>query len=313
MHAPTPQAGPPAPAGPPDDVATFRVEARRHAERVPRALAHLPRGTYERVALPADAPVAGAMAYRPAGGARRPGVLVNLHGGGFVLGDWAADDPYCRLLADTAGCVVVNVDYVLAPEHPFPAAVHQVADLLAWLAAHASAVGAAGDRTAVVGHSAGGNLAAAACLLLARTGRPLPRGLVVDYAPLDLSVAPGAKLGPDAPPGAVELAQVGARFNAWYLPAPSDGADELASPLRAADLSVLPPTLVLTAELDLLRDEGDRFADRLRDAGVPTRHVVHPGSGHAFTHEGPEDQAAAAWDAMAAFVRDVLPEDEPCA
>lgn len=300
-------------AGPPDDIATFRAEARRHAARVPRALAHLARGTYARVVLPAGAPVRELMVYRPAGGVRRPGVLVNLHGGGFVLGDWEQDDPYCRLLADATGCTVVNVDYVLAPEHPFPAAVHQVADLLAWLPGHGDAVGADVPRLAVAGHSAGGNLAAAACLLLARTGRPAPCGLVVDYAPLDLSAPPGAKLPADAPPGAVQLARIGARFNAWYLPTPEHGADDLASPLLAADLAVLPPTLVLTAEHDLLRDEGDRFADRLRSAGVATEHVVHPGSGHAFTHEGPEEQAAAAWDRMAAFVRRVLPEDAPCA
>ncbi|QCB93555.1 alpha/beta hydrolase [Cellulomonas shaoxiangyii] len=299
-------------AAPPDGIETFRAGARRHAEQAPRALDHLPRGTYERVPLPGDAPVRELMVYRPSGGPDRPGVFVNLHGGGFVLGDWEGDDPYCRHLADTAGCTVVNVDYLLAPEHPFPAAVHQVTDLLAWLGAGASVFGADGTRLAVGGHSAGGNLAAAACLLAARRGQPGPRGLVVDYAPLDLATAPAGKLAAGAAPEAVELAQIGARFNAWYLPSPAAGADELASPVRARDLSVLPPTLVLTAEHDLLRADGDRFADRLRAAGVDTEHAVHPGSGHAFTHVGPEDQAAAAWQRMADFLRRVLGGD-PCA
>jgi acetyl esterase len=269
---------------------------------------HLPLGTYERVTTQ-DAPVAELLVYRPVGGARRPGVFVNLHGGGFVLGDWDADDPYCRYLADAAGCVVVNLDYVVAPEHPFPAAVHQTADLLAWLADGASTIGGDGSRIAVGGHSAGGNLAAAACLLGARRGGPRLRGLLVDYAPLDLATPPGAKLPESADPGALELASVGARFNAWYLPAPADGTDELASPVLAVDLSVLPPTLVITAERDLLRAEGDLFAARVRAAGVEVEHVAVPDSGHAFTHVGPEEHAAAAWRRMAGFLGRVLADE----
>ena len=231
-------------------------------------------------------------------------MFVNLHGGGFVLGDWQDDDPYCRYLADTAGCLVVNVDYLLAPEHKFPAAVHQTAALLSWLTDNASTIGADGSRIAVGGHSAGGNLSAAACLLAARHGTPPVRGLIVDYAPLDLATPPGAKHA--GSPGAAELASVGARFNAWYLPTPEDGSDELASPLLAADLAGLPPTLVITAEHDLLRAEGDLFAARLGAAGVVVEHVVVPDSGHGFTHVGPEEHASAAWERMADFLRRML-------
>ncbi|MDQ0373414.1 alpha/beta hydrolase [Cellulomonas humilata] len=292
-----------------DDIATFRSDAREHARRLPRALPHLPLGTYERVRLPADAPLAELMVYRPAGGPDVPGVFVNLHGGGFVLGDWQDDDPYCRYLADAAGCVVVNVDYLLAPEHKFPAAVHQTAALLAWLTADASTIGADGSRIAVGGHSAGGNLSAAACLVAARHGDPQVRGLIVDYAPLDLATPPSAKLADAGSRGASELASVGARFNAWYLPAPGDGSDELASPVLAADLSRLPPTLVITAEHDLLRAEGDHFAARLAGSGVVVEHVVVPGSGHGFTHVGPEEHAVAAWARMADFLRRVLADE----
>ena len=159
------------------------------ARAAPPAARHL------RTGAPAgDAPLAELMVYRPAGGPDVPGVFVNLHGGGFVLGDWQDDDPYCRYLADAAGCVVVNVDYLLAPEHKFPAAVHQTAALLAWLTADASTIGADGSRIAVGGHSAGGNLSAAACLVAARHGDPQVRGLIVDYAPLDLATPPSAKL-----------------------------------------------------------------------------------------------------------------------
>lgn len=292
----------------PDGIRTFRSAAREHARRLPRAMAHLPLGTYERVGVTRGAPVTELMVYRPAGGPTAPGVFVNLHGGGFVLGDWRSDDPYCRYLADAAGCVVVNLDYLLAPEHPFPAAVHQTADLLAWLADDAAAIGGDGSRVAVGGHSAGGNLSAAACLLTARRQGPRVRGLVVDYAPLDLATPPDQKLveGDLRAAGAAELARAGARFNAWYLPVPTDGADELASPLLAPDLSGLPPTLVITAERDLLRAEGDRFAERLRTAGVDVEHAVVPDADHGFTHVGPEEHAAAAWGGMAAFLRRVL-------
>ena len=283
-----------------EEVRLFRAEAERRARSEPRVLPELLTGTYETVEE--------LMVYRPSGGPAVPGVFVNLHGGGFVLGDWRADDPYCRFLADAAGCAVVNVDYVLAPEHPFPAAVHQTYDLLARLAEHGADLALDTSRLAVGGHSAGGNLAAASALLARRRGGPLLRGVVVDYAPLDLSVRPDAKLTGAVrdDPGAVELAAVGARFDGWYQPDLRDGSDELASPALAPDLTGLPPTLVITAENDLLRAEGDRYAARLRAAGVETEHVVYPGCGHGFTHSGPQEQAVDAWHRMAAFLRRVL-------
>lgn len=305
------------------DIATFRAGAAADAASWPRALGHLPAGTYERVPLPAGAPLPELMVYRPATGGPAPavpgrpdgpgrpapGVFVNLHGGGFVLGDWESDDPYCRLLADEAGCVVVNVDYLLAPEHPFPAAVEQTYALLAWLASNGASVGVDGSRLAVGGHSAGGNLAAATCLLAARREGPALRGQVVDYAPLDLATAPGDKAaGPvDLPPEVADLdMRTGARFNDWYLPAPELARDPLASPVLAEDLAGLPPTLVITAEKDLLRGEGDRFAARLAAAGVATEHLVFADSFHAFTHLGPDEPALKAWLLMAGFLRRVL-------
>jgi acetyl esterase len=292
-----------------EDIETFRRDARQQAASWPRILPDLPVGTDERVALPAGAPVAELHLYRPAGGAGVPGVFVNLHGGGFVMGDWESDDPYCRLLADTAGCAVVNLDYVLAPEHKFPAAVEQTHAVLVWLAEHGSLVGVDGARLAVGGHSAGGNLSAAACLLAKERGGPPLRGQIIDYAPLDLATAPGEKsLGTvELPPEIADLdMEVGARFNAWYLPAPEDAGNPLASPALAADLTGLPPALVITAEQDLLRAEGDRYAGRLAAAGVETEHVVFEGSFHAFTHFGPEMQAVDAWHRMAAFLSRVL-------
>jgi len=286
------------------EATAFRAGAARYAATQPRALPTLPSGTSEVVDAGAAAPVRWLHLYRPAG-SDVPGVFVNLHGGGFVLGSAQDDDPYCRLLADASGCAVVNVDYLLAPEHPYPAAVHQIYDLLEWIAEHGRVLGVDGSRLAVGGHSAGGNLAAACALLARRHGRPLLRGVVVDYAPLDLSTPPADKLvgAVRDDPGAQALAAAGARFNSWYLPDPANGTDELASPVLASDLAGLPPTLVLTAERDLLCAEGDRYAARLSAAGVPTEHAVFPGCGHGFTHGGPDEHAAAAWERMAAFVR----------
>jgi len=292
-----------------DDIETFRRNAREQAASWPRVLAHLPSGTNERITLPVGAPAAELMLYRPTGLATTPGVFVNLHGGGFVMGDWESDDPFCRFLADTAGCAVVNLDYVLAPEHKFPAAVEQTYALLVWLAEHGAVLGVDGSRLAVGGHSAGGNLSAAACLLAKERGGPALRGQIIDYAPLDLATLPSEKdTGPlELPPEITDLdTEMGALYNAWYLAVPEDAGSPLASPVLAEDLAGLPPALVITAGKDLLRGEGDRYAERLAAAGVETEHAVFEGSFHAFTHFGPEHQAAAAWQRMATFLARVL-------
>ncbi|MDQ0426961.1 alpha/beta hydrolase fold domain-containing protein [Cellulomonas iranensis] len=293
----------------PDDLRAMRADVATQDAHPTSLLPGVPTGTAERVALADDAPVRALRVYRPVATSGMPAVIVNLHGGGFVLGDGGGDDPYCRFLADAAGCVVVNLEYPLAPEHPYPAAVHHVTDVLAWLTTHGSAIGVDGARLAVGGHSAGGNLAAAACLLGARRGTPRPVGLVVDYAPLDLVQPPAAKLTAAHRAGAAELAEAGARFNAWYLPDPARAAEGLASPLLADDLTVLPATLVVTAALDLLAAEGDAFAERLRAAGVATTHATFPGVDHGFTHAGPAREAAAAWHLMAGFLAGVLAPD----
>lgn len=293
----------------PSDIEAFRAGAVQQAESWPRVLSHLPKGTHERITLPAGAPEAELMLYRPAASVGVPGVFVNLHGGGFVMGDWESDDPFCRLLADAAGCAVVNLDYLLAPEHKFPAAIEQTHALLGWLAEHGADIGVDGSRLAVGGHSAGGNLSAAACLLARDRGGPLLRGQIIDYAPLDLATPPGEKgTGQvELPPEIADVdTEVGALYNAWYLATPDDAGSPLASPVLAEDLTGLPPALVITAEKDVLRGEGDRYAERLAAAGVEVEHVVYEDSFHAFTHFGPEDQAAAAWHRMAAFLARVL-------
>ncbi|WP_051809518.1 alpha/beta hydrolase [Actinoplanes subtropicus] len=291
------------------DIHAFRQGAREFGATAPRALAHLPTGTYDTIPVPAEAGVPELMLYRPAGVPGPWPVYVNLHGGGFVLGDWEPDDPYCRFIADTAGCAVVNLDYVTAPEHPFPAAIDQTYTLLTWLHRHGSDLGLDGDRLAVGGHSAGGNISAAVSLRGAgRADFPL-RGQIIDYAPLDLMISPRAKPDPDPAPDPVWrefVLRSAERFNTWYLSDPEQARDPLASPILAPDLSGLPPALVITAGLDVLGAEGDAYATRLEQAGVPTEHVSYDGCTHAFTHIGPEDAALDAWQRMAAFLRRVL-------
>ena len=292
-----------------NDIHAYRQWDREQVATWPRALADLPSMTFERVPVPAEAGVRELMLYRPDGVGGPLPVYVNLHGGGFVLGGWAVDDPYCRLLADTAGCAVVNLDYALAPEQPFPAAIEQTYALVAWLHEHGNELGLDGARIAVGGHSAGGNIAAAVSLLAADQGRPLLRGQIIDYAPLDLATDPAAKSNPDpaADPAmtmfAVRLAR---QYNAWYLADPAEARSPLASPLLAPSLVGLPPALVITAEYDTLRAEGDAYARRLCDAGVLTEHVTYPDCQHGFTHVGPAGAALDAWNRMARFLERVL-------
>ena len=222
---------------------------------------------------------------RPAWSDVPPPVYVNFHGGGFLMGSPADDEALCRALVEATGCVVLNVDYALAPQHPFPAAADQAYAVTRWAAEHGAEHGWDGARLAVGGQSAGGNLAAGVCLTARERGGPAVALQALLYPPLDLSVDPATKTGraarPIITPG---MARV---FDACYVPDPARRSDPLVSPVLAPDLAGLPAALVVTAELDTLRDEADRYAARLSDAGVPVTHVVMPGVDHGFTHVEP--------------------------
>jgi acetyl esterase len=291
------------------DVEAFRRGSREMARMVPRVLPDLPRETYERVPVPAEAGVTELMLYRPSGVSGPPPVYVNLHGGGFVVGDWESDDPYCRFLAETAGCAVVNLDYVLAPEHPFPAAIEQTHTVLSWLSGHGGELGLDGGRLAVGGHSAGGNISAAVSLLATERQAFTLRGQIIDYAPLDLATDPRTKPNPDPAPDPVwtEFAMRAAeRFNAWYLGDLTHASNQLASPVLAPNPTGLPPALVITAEYDVLCAEGNAYARLLTEAGVPVEHISYEKSPHSFTHIWPGEAAVDAWNRMAQFLERVL-------
>jgi len=215
----------------------------------------------------------------PEGEGPFPG-LVFFHGGGFVLCDLDTHDGQCRSLANAAGCVVVSVDYRLAPEHPFPAAPEDCYAATCHVGRHAADFGIDPARLAVAGDSAGGNLAAVVCQMVRdRGGPPLCFQLLV-YPVTNFD------LDTDSYRENAEGYFLSRGMMAWfwdqYLPDREDGASPLASPLRAPDLRDLPPGLCVTAEYDPLRDEGEAYAERLRAAGVDVRTRRYDGMIHGF-------------------------------
>jgi acetyl esterase len=213
-------------------------------------------------------------------GGRLP-VLVYYHGGGWSLGSVASYDSLCRALARAAGVVVVSVDYRLAPESPFPAAVEDAQLALWWVARNADALGADAGRLAVGGDSAGGNLATVAALR-AQQGGPAVAFQALFYPSTDIARTdyPSYRQYGE---GHWLTTRAAETFRGFYLPDPRDWRRPEASPLLAADddLRRLPPALVLTAGCDPLRDEGHAYAERLRALGVPVEYRLEPELIHA--------------------------------
>jgi acetyl esterase len=217
--------------------------------------------------------------YRP----RRRGplpALVYFFGGGWTLGSIETSDGICRSLANAAGCVVVTPGYRLAPEAKFPAAVEDCYAAVQWVASRAARLGVDGSRLAVGGDSAGGNLAAAVTLLTRERGGAVLVGQVLVYPNTDL-LADDASMRDSTDPFMFNRHSV-AWYRQHYLTRPADGRDPLASPLRAKDHHGLPPALVITAEFDPLRDQGERYARKLARAGVPVELTRYDGMAHGF-------------------------------
>ncbi len=207
-------------------------------------------------------------------------VFVYFHGGGWVVGSVATHDATCRQMANAAGSIVVSVDYRLAPEHKFPAAVDDAYAATAWVFDNAKSLGADPRRVALGGDSAGGNLAAAVCLMARDRGSFCPVLQVLIYPILDYNLNTPSYL--ENAEGYVLTRATMEWFWECYLEEEEDGSHPHASPLRAEDLSGLPAALVITAEYDPLRDEGEAYAARLREAGVPVTLTRYDGMIHAF-------------------------------
>lgn len=213
--------------------------------------------------------------YSPMGRTPR-GCVVNLHGGGWVLGDLDGNDWTCSTVTAQTGAQVVSVDYRLAPTHRFPAGVHDCLDGLRW----AADLPSASAGLVVMGDSAGGNLAAVLALASRDAGAPAIALQVLIYPSTDLTKqSPSLVTNAHAP--FLTRAAVDA-FTDHYLGPDGDPHDPLASPLLATDHSGLPPALIITAEHDPIRDDGRRYATALRTDGVPVRHTDYVDVPHGF-------------------------------
>lgn len=213
---------------------------------------------------------------------RRLPVVVYLHGGGWVLGSVHAADRPCRALAAGSGCVIVSVEYRLAPETKFPGPFEDCLMAVRWIAAHAAEFNADGSRLALLGDSAGGNLAAAVTLALRDLSEGAPLEQILLYpclSPARNTRFPSYTTHADGP---LMTRRELEWFWAHYLRTEEDERDPRAAPLAAAELSGLPATMIVVAELDPLRDEGLQYAERLRAAGVKVEAEVYPGAAHGF-------------------------------
>lgn len=229
----------------------------------------------------------------------RPGI-VHLHGGSWAKGDLDSADRWCRIAADVTGCVVVSVHYRRPPEDVFPAAVHDAIDAYAWVQDHAAELGVVEGQVAVMGESAGGNLAAVVAQQAGPAGLAPPIAQALVCPALDLrmvlpSIATFATgFGLERP--AME------RYRGVYVPDPADWTAPLASPLLAEDFAGLAPALVVTAGFDPLLDDGRAYADRLRAAGVPVRYRCYDSMVHGFVSMGILPEGVAVTEEVAAMI-----------
>ena len=231
-----------------------------------------------------DKSTIAARLYQP--NARRPGtgpqpILIYYHGGGWALGDLDSHDNVCRHLAIKTGHLVLAVDYRLAPEHVFPAALDDAYAALIWVAEQGARIGADPARITLAGDSAGGNLAAAVSLRARERKGPAIAAQALIYPATDLTTLERNSQRSFATGYFLTRARMGQFFD-MYVPDPAARKNPEASPLLANEHSGLPPTLILTAQFDPLRDEGEAYAAALKDAGVPVRLLRFASMIHGF-------------------------------
>jgi acetyl esterase len=255
-------------------------QARRKMETNPVA-----RGAAEPVAKVEDRSIPGPAGsltiriYTPAAAAPTP-ALVYFHGGGWVLGNLDGSDAQCRALTNAVGCATISVDYRLAPEAKFPAPVEDCYAATLWVADNAASLGCDPGRIAVAGTSAGANLAAAVPLIARDRGRPPLAFQVLVYPITDGSM--NTRSYRENAEGYFLTAASMAWFWKQYISDDQDRVHPYAAPINAADLGRLPPALVITAEFDPLRDEGEAYAEKLRASAVPVTCTRYDGTIHSF-------------------------------
>jgi acetyl esterase len=239
--------------------------------------------------------------YSPGGKGPQP-ALVFFHGGGWVIGDLYTHDGICRSITNAAACVVASVDYRLAPELKYPVAAEDSYAGYAWVLANAGKLGIDARRVAVGGDSAGGNLAAAVSLMARDRGTPVPIQQTLIYPVTNHSLdTPSYR---ENATGFLLTRDAMRWFWNHYLASEGQGKEPYASPLLAKSLAGLPPALVITAGCDPLRDEGEAYAARLRDAGVPVTLTRYEGLFHGFIRMTRMlDKAKAALDEIAGSLK----------
>jgi acetyl esterase len=232
------------------------------------------------------------------------GILVNFHGGGWVIGDLETADSVCREMATLGNCIVISVDYRLAPEHPYPAAVDDAYAATCWTAENASALGGSG-RLGVGGESAGGNLAAVVCQKARDEQGPEIHFQFLAYPVTDHDFTRDSY----ARNGEGRVLDLDTMTWFWdlYCPDTTRRSEPAASPLLSQSFDDLPPAMIITAEYDPLVDEGQAYAQELADAGVPTEYVCFDGLVHDFLAHAPLMPCSRrAFDRAAAAVKAAL-------
>ena len=229
-------------------------------------------------------------------------LFINVHGGGFTAASAESDDKFMKEIADKTDIKIFNVDYSLAPEHPFPKALDECYEVARFAKENADELRIDPDRIAIGGHSAGGNLSAAVCIKDAQKQELGLKGLIIDYAPLDLYTDAYLKPRPKGaiPPQASRVADPS------YCHKKEDRKDPLVSPVYATidQVKDFPPTLVITASSDSLCEEGEKFKDLLIKAGVNVT-FKRFNAKHGFTHNGGAD-ADEAWRMMTEHLKNCL-------
>jgi acetyl esterase len=290
------EGGPPLETLPVAEARRLSAEALKPTEGEPE-----PVGTIHDLRIPGPAGEIPVRVYTPEGNGPFPG-LVYIHGGGWVLCDLDTHDVVCRAIARRARAVVVAVDYRLAPEHKFPAAVEDSFAATRWVSQNAARLNIDRRRIAVGGDSAGGNLSAVVALKSRPSGPSIALQVLV-YPVTDLSSFDTRSYREFADGYHLTKSEM-EWFRREYLSNPDQAADPDASPLLADDVSGAPPALVITADCDVLRDEGEAYAERLRQAGVPVTLTRYPGMIHPFfSLSGAIRDGAKALDQVADAIR----------
>ena len=243
--------------------------------------------------------------YRPEGQDPASPLMVYAHMGGGVIGSLETCDVFCSILARAARCAVLSVDYRLAPEHRFPAGLEDVVAAYRWARSNAARFGAPEGRVAVGGDSMGGNFAAIVAQEMKRHGEPQPALQLLIYPATDMTCeSQSMTTYADSYPLTRQTMEW---FIGHYLPPDADPTDPRASPLKETDLAGLAPAVVVTAGFDPLNDQGEAYAKRLKDAGVPVVFRCYDGLAHAFTaYTGAVPRADVACREIAGLVREGL-------